>query len=99
MPLEPFGGAAVMDDVEKAQELTVEAPTGGDDAGQEGVLDSGMSGPVLVHLGASSALQDAAWLRVAKRPVLANVSQVIATEFVYPNPQTTSPCTRAPPVG
>jgi len=33
MPPEPVGGAAVGDDVEVAQE-------GGDDAGQEGVLDS-----------------------------------------------------------
>jgi hypothetical protein len=33
---EPFGGAAVGNDVEETQELTVEAPAGGDDAGQEG---------------------------------------------------------------
>ena len=38
MPLEPFGDAAVGDDVEEAQELTVEAPACGDDAGQEDVL-------------------------------------------------------------
>jgi hypothetical protein len=43
MPLELVGGAAVGDDVEEAQELTVEAPAGGDDAGQEGVIDSGIS--------------------------------------------------------
>jgi len=30
----------------------VEAPAGGDDAGQEGVFDSSISGPVAVHLGA-----------------------------------------------
>ena len=72
----------MVDDVEEAQELTVEAPAGGDDAGQEGVLDSGISGPVAVHLGASGALQDPSWLRVTKRPVAADVSQVIAAEFV-----------------
>jgi hypothetical protein len=72
----------VMMPVEEAQELTVEAPAGGDDAGQEGVIDSGISGPVAVHLGANGALQDPAWLRVTKRPVSANVSQVIAAEFV-----------------
>ena len=38
MPPEPVGGAVVGDDVEEAQELTVEAPAGGDDAEQEGVL-------------------------------------------------------------
>jgi hypothetical protein len=73
MPLEPFFFAAVGNDVEEVQELIVEAPAGGDDAGWEGVLDSCISGPVTVHLGASGALQDAAWLRVAKRPILANV--------------------------
>jgi len=58
-------------------------PAGGDDAGQEGVIDSGISGPgVAVHLGASSALQDPVWLRVSTRPVSANVSQLIAAEFV-----------------
>jgi hypothetical protein len=36
----------------------------------------------VVHLGASGALQDPAWLRVTKRPVAADVSQVIAAEFV-----------------
>ena len=45
------------DDVEEAQELAVEAPAGGDDAGQEGVIDSGISGPVAVH-GASGALEE-----------------------------------------
>ena len=65
---EPFGGAAVGDDVEEAQELPVEAPAGGGDAGQEGVLDFCISGPVALHLGASGALQDAAWLRVKERP-------------------------------
>jgi hypothetical protein len=30
----------------------VEMPAGGDDAGQEGVFDSSISGPVAVHLGA-----------------------------------------------
>jgi len=78
----PVGGAAVGDDVEEAQELAVESPTGGDDAGQEGVFESGISGPVAVHLGASGALEDPAWLRVAKRPVSANVSQVISAEFM-----------------
>jgi hypothetical protein len=72
----------VGDDVEEAQELAVEAPAGGDDAGQEGVFESGISGPVSVHLGAGGALEDPAWLRVAKRPVLANVSQVISAEFM-----------------
>jgi hypothetical protein len=52
MPFEPVGSAAVGDDVEEAQELTVEAPAGGDDAGQKGVVDSSRSGPVAVHLGA-----------------------------------------------
>ena len=33
------------DDVEEAQELAVKAPAGGDDARQEGVLESGISGP------------------------------------------------------
>jgi len=82
MPLEPVYGAAVGDNVEEAQELTVEVPAGGDDAGQEGVFDSDISGPVSVHLGASGALEDPAWLRVVKRPVSANVSQMIAAEFV-----------------
>ena len=82
MPPEPFGGAAVGNDVEEAQELTVEAPACGDDAGQEGMLDSSISRPVAVHLGASGALQDPAWLRVTERPVSANVSQVIAAEVV-----------------
>jgi len=67
MPLEPVEGAAVGDDVEEAQELGGEAPAGGDDAGQEGVFESGISGPVAVHLGAGGALEDPAWLRVAKR--------------------------------
>jgi len=35
-----------------------------------------------VHLGASGALEDPAWLRVAKRPVSANVSQMISAEFM-----------------
>jgi len=82
MPPEPVDGAAVGDDVEEAQELAVEAPAGGDDAGQEGVFESGISGPVAVHLGASGALEDPAGLRVAKGPVSANVSQMISTEFV-----------------
>ena len=70
------------DDVEEAQELAVEAPAGGDDARQEGVFESGISGPVAVHLGASGALEDPAGLRVAKGPVSAHVSQMISTEFV-----------------
>ena len=70
------------DDVEEAQELAVEAPAGEDDAGQEGVFESGISDPVAVHLGASGALEDPAGLRVAKGPVSAHVSQVISTEFV-----------------
>ena len=49
MPLEPVLGAAVGDDVEETQELAVEAPAGGDDAGQEGVFESGISGPVAVE--------------------------------------------------
>ena len=48
------------DDVEEAQELAVEAPAGGDDARQESILESGISGPVAVHLGASGALEDPA---------------------------------------
>jgi len=51
-------------------------------AGQEDVIDSGISGPVAVHLGASGALEDPAWLRVTKCPGSADVSQVIAAEFV-----------------
>jgi len=35
-----------------------------------------------VHLGASGTLQDAAWLRVAERPVSADVGQMIAAEFM-----------------
>jgi len=81
MPPEPVGGAAVGDDVEETQELAVEAPAGGDDAEQEG-FDSSISGPVAVHLGASGALEDPAWLRGAKHPVLANVSLMIAAEFM-----------------
>ena len=46
------------------------------DEGQEGVFDSSISGPVSVHLGASGALQDLAWLRVTKRPVSANIGQL-----------------------
>jgi len=72
----------VGDDVEEAPELAVEAPAGGDDAGQEGVFESGISGPVAVHLGASGALQDPAWLRVTKRPVSANAGQVIALPYI-----------------
>ena len=53
------------DDVEEAQELAVEASAGGDYAGQEGVFESGVAGPVAVHLGASGALEDPAGLRVA----------------------------------
>ena len=82
MPREPVYGAAVGDDVEEAQEFAVKAPAGGDDAGQEGVFESGISGPVAVHLGASGALEDPAGLRVAKGPVSAHVSQMISTEFV-----------------
>jgi hypothetical protein len=36
--LEPFGSAAMSNDVEEPQELAVEPPAGGDDAGQEGGL-------------------------------------------------------------
>ena len=46
MPREPVLGAAVGDDVEEAQELAVNAPAGGDNARQEGVLEGGISGPV-----------------------------------------------------
>jgi len=58
MPRKPVYGAAVGDDVEEAQEFAVEAPAGGDDARQESVLESGISGPAAVHLGASGALED-----------------------------------------
>jgi hypothetical protein len=54
----------VGDDVKEAQELALEAPAGGDDAGQEGVFESGIPGPVSVHLGASGALEDPAGQRV-----------------------------------
>ena len=37
VPLEPSGGAAVGNNVEGPQELAVEPPAGGDDAGEEGV--------------------------------------------------------------
>jgi len=57
----------------------------GDDAGQEGVFESGISGPVAVHLVASGALEDPAWLRVAKRPVSANVSQMIYIYYLLYN--------------
>ena len=43
VPLEPAGGAAVSNDVEEPQELAVEPPAGGDDAGEEGEI----SGPAL----------------------------------------------------
>ena len=49
---------------------------------QEGVFEGGISAPVAVHLGASGALEDLGRLRVAKRPVSANVSQMISTEFM-----------------
>ena len=39
VPLEPAGGAAVSNDVEEPQELPVEPPAGGDDAGEEGAPD------------------------------------------------------------
>ena len=39
MPREPVYGAAMGDDVEEAQEFAVEAPAGGDDTRQEGVLE------------------------------------------------------------
>ncbi len=77
VPLEPSGGAAVGNDVEKPQELAVEPPAGGDDAGKEG----GVAGPVACHLGVSCALQEAAWLRITERPILDDVGEVIA-EFV-----------------
>jgi len=82
MPAEPVCGAAVGDDVEEAQELAVEASDGGDYAGQEGVCESGVAGPVAVHLGASGTLEDPAGLRFAKGPVSAHVSQMISTELV-----------------
>ena len=82
MPRKPGCGAAMGDDVEEAQELAVKAPAGGDDARQEGVLESGISGPVAVHLGASGALEDPGGLRVAEGPVSAHVSQMISAEFV-----------------
>jgi hypothetical protein len=53
------------------QILTVEAPAGGDDAGQEG----GISGPVAVHLASARIRPSCASRR-------ADVSQVIAAEFV-----------------
>ena len=55
--LEPFGRAAVSNDAAEPQELAVEPPAGRDDAGQEGVLDSCIAGPVAIHLRASGALQ------------------------------------------
>ena len=82
MPREPVFGAAVGDDVEEAQELAVKAPAGGDDARQEGVLESSISGPVAVDLGASGALEDPAGLRVAEGSISAHVSQMISAEFV-----------------
>jgi hypothetical protein len=84
MPAEPVYGAAVGDDVEEAQELAVEAPAGGDDARQEGVFQSGVSGPVAVHLGASGALEDPAGLRVTKGPVSAHVSHDLHRIFALP---------------
>jgi len=60
----------------------VKAPAGGDDARQEGVLESGISGPVTVDLGASGALEDPAGLRVAEGSISAHVSQMISAEFV-----------------
>jgi len=59
----------------------VEAPSGGDDAVQEGVLDSGKSGPIVVHLGAIGAFQDPAWLRVAELPALANKQHSVQATF------------------
>ena len=53
VPLEPAGGAAVSNDVEEPQELPVEPPAGGDDAGEEGMPDFSAAGPVACHLGAS----------------------------------------------
>ena len=46
VPLEPSGGAAVGNDVEEPQELAVEPPAGGDDAGEEGVSVEVCSGGV-----------------------------------------------------
>ena len=45
VPLEPAGGAAVSNDVEEPQELPVEPPAGGDDAGEEGIPDFSVAGP------------------------------------------------------
>jgi len=82
VPLEPAGGAAVGNDVEEPQELAVEPPAGGDDAGEEGVLEFSVAGPVARHLGASGVLEDAGGLRITECPIATDVGEVIATEFV-----------------
>ena len=82
MPRKPGCGAAMGDDVEEAQELAVKAPAGGYDARHEGVLESSISGPVAVDLGASGALEEPAGLRVAEGSISAHVSQMISAEFV-----------------
>ncbi len=86
VPLEPAGGAAVSNDAEEPQELAVEPPGGGDDchndAGEEGVLEFSVAGPVARHLGASDVLEDAVGLRITECPIATDVCEVIATEFV-----------------
>jgi hypothetical protein len=51
----------VGDDVEEAQEFAVEASAGGDDARQEGVFESGISGPVAVHLWCERCARGSCW--------------------------------------
>ena len=82
VPLEPAGGAAVSNDVEEPQELPVEPPAGGDDAGEEGVLDFSVPGPVARHLGASGVLENTVGLRITKHHIATDVGEGIATECV-----------------
>ena len=82
VPLEPAGGAAVSNDVEEPQELPVEPPAGGDDAGEEGMPDFSVAGPVACHLGASCVLEDAGGLRITECPIATDVGKVVTTEFV-----------------
>ena len=42
----------------------MEPPAGGDDAGEEGMPDFSVAGPVACHLGASCVLEDAGGLRI-----------------------------------
>ena len=60
----------------------VEPPAGGDDAGEEGMPDFSIAGPVACHLGASGVLEDAGGLRITECSIATDVGEVVTTEFL-----------------